>query len=81
MSPRSARYGELPIIRRIGTSVKCGVASIRSQFSRTFARGELYIVTRGYWLTVPLIGGHLPTGRREVVPAGFGQQLTLGVLS
>jgi len=44
-----------------------------------FCAGELYIVTRGYWLTVPLIGGH--TGRREVVPAGFGQQLTVGVLS
>jgi hypothetical protein len=46
-----------------------------------FCAGELYIITRGYWLTVPLIGGHLPTGRREAVPAGFGQQLTVGVLS
>jgi hypothetical protein len=46
-----------------------------------FCAGELSIVTRGYWLTVPLIGGHLPTGRRDVGSASFGQQLTVGVLS
>jgi hypothetical protein len=46
-----------------------------------FCVGELYIIARGCWLTVPLIGGHLPTGRREVVPPGFGQQLTVGGLS
>ena len=39
--------------------------------------GELYIVTRGYWPTAPRLGGHLPTGRRAVAPAGFGPLLVI----